>query len=164
MAGAPAGRNFPGMKMKPGNTRVLLRGATAGGITKADVERRARELALIRTGREDYNEADLEAAAVELLGDPSPATTGDDAVSEVAISRDLSEPRSVGGHQRVGNAGDPDENVEPERLVLQGADEAQHDLMVEAQRDGETTAAPPPAAKRARRRRAKVPPQPGDMK
>ena len=118
------------------NIHVLLRGVEAGGITKADIERRARELALIRTGNEDYAESDLEAAARELLGARSPASATEDAESDVALSRDPSAPRVIRGHQVTHNTADPEENAEPERLAIQGVEEAQHDQMVQArQRD-----------------------------
>jgi hypothetical protein len=126
------------MKTKSRNTHLLVRGEAVGGITKADLERRARELALIRDGSENYTEADLQAASRELFGDDSPATVGEDAESDVFLSRDPSEPRAVVGHQRPDVApGEDDENEEPERLAIQGVEEAQHDMMVRARRRDE---------------------------
>ncbi len=123
------------MAAKERNIHVLLRGAEAGGITKADIERRARELSLIRTGGEDYDETDLEAAARELLGERSPASMTEDAESNAALSRDPSEPRAVPGHQTPEESPDEtEENTEPERLAIQGVEEAQHDQMVQARR------------------------------
>lgn len=108
--------------------RLTLDGLSAGGITKADIERRARELALIRTGGEDYSEEDLAAAARELLGARAPAMV-DDAVADAGLSRDPSEPPSDRGTMAP-TVEPPDENVAPERLALQGVEEAQHEQMV----------------------------------
>ncbi len=121
---------------KSRNTHVIVRGAEAGGITKADIERRAAELCLIRAGHEKYTEADLQAAESELYGDTTPASTAQDARSEVFLSRDPAEPRGVPGHRSEEAAPEEDdENEEPERLALQGLEEAQHDLMVRARRE-----------------------------
>lgn len=121
---------------KSRNTHVILRGSEAGGITKADIERRAAELCLIREGHERYSDDDLRAAERELYGDTTPASAAEDADSDVFLSRDPSEPRGERGHQHAEVAPDEDEeNEEPERLVIQGIEEAQHDLMVRAQRE-----------------------------
>lgn len=121
---------------KSRNTHVIVRGAEAGGITKADIERRAAELCLIRSGHTHYSEADLQAAERELYGDTTPASTAEDARSEVFLSRDPAEPRGLPGHQSSEFAPDEDEeNEEPERLVIQGIEEAQHDLMVQARQE-----------------------------
>jgi hypothetical protein len=122
------------MRKDQPNTHILLHGQEAGGITKADIERRARELALIRTGTEDYAESDLEAAARELLGHRSPASMTEDAAAEEALSRDPSEPRVRRGHEVTRDTAEPEENAEPERLAIQGVEEAQHDQMVQARR------------------------------
>ena len=130
------------MTPKSRNTHVIARGAEIGGITKADIERRAAELCLIRTGHEKYTDDDLRAAERELYGDNTPASTVEDADSEVFVTRDPSEPRGIPGHQQAQVAPDEDEeNEEPERLVIQGIEEAQHDLMVRARRDGDADAA-----------------------
>ena len=124
------------MKPKSRNTHVILRGAEAGGITKADIERRAAELCLIRDGHERYTDHDLRAAERELYGDTTPSSTAEDADSDVFLSRDPSEPRGTPGHQRDEISPDEnEENEEPERLVIQGIEEAQHDLMVRARRE-----------------------------
>lgn len=123
------------MKRKSPNPHVLIRGEEAGGITKADIERRARERALIRNGTEYYSEADLEDAARELFGGETPASMVDDAESDIAATRDPAEPGGVRGHQRDDIAPDEDEeNEEPERLAIQGVEEAEHDTMVQAHR------------------------------
>jgi len=113
--------------------RVILRGRAAGGITQADVQRRARELSLIRTGSEDYTTEDLAAAERELMIGHDPATTTDDAHSALSASRDPSDPIADGGDM-LEPTETADENTTPEKLVVQGVEEAQHDQMVAAQK------------------------------
>jgi hypothetical protein len=68
--------------MKDGDydhVRMILRGRAASGITQADVQRRARELSLRRTGSENYTAEDIEDAERELLIGRDPAALLDDA-------------------------------------------------------------------------------------
>jgi hypothetical protein len=117
------------------NTHLIIRGEEAGGITKADIERRARELALIRTGSEAYSEEDLLLAQRELFGEDTPAATTEDDEANVFITRDPAEPRGIPGQQRKEIAPEEgEENDDPERLAIQGVEEAQHDQMVESRR------------------------------
>ncbi|HWA87644.1 MAG TPA: hypothetical protein VG710_15550 [Opitutus sp.] len=116
----------------PTSGRVLRHGHGAGTISKADIERRARELAAIdgRSGAKITND-DLARARAELAGRNLPATTSEDVEGTVGISRDPSEPPSDSGHaepQREGN--DPEKSIE--RLALEGVEEAQHDQMLAA--------------------------------
>jgi hypothetical protein len=114
--------------------KVLLHGKGAGGVTPADIERRARELADIdgRSGGE-ITKTDLAQARAELIGTLLPATSSDDAEANVGLSRDPSEPPSATRHE-VPSLEAPDEGKEAERLTLEGVDEAQHDQMIAARR------------------------------
>jgi len=114
--------------------KVLIHGKGAGGVTRADIERRARELADIdgRSGAA-ITKSDLARARAELLGSDLPATAAEDAESDVGVSRDPSEPPSAGGHEAPVVEG-ADEEQAIERLALEGVDEAQHDLMIAARR------------------------------
>jgi hypothetical protein len=122
------------MTAKPRNIHVLLRGAEAGGITRADIERRASELARIRDDRAEVTESDLITAARELLGENSPATMVEDQAAEVSVTRDPADVPVKTGHKAEEAPAPADENAEPERLAIQGVEEAQHDQMVEARR------------------------------
>jgi hypothetical protein len=113
--------------------RVILRGRAAGGITQADVQRRARELSLIRTGHENYTADDIDAAEHELIFGTGPAAMTDDAESSVSANRDPSDPLSEHGTMEARRES-AEENTTPEKLALQGVEEAQHDQMVEARR------------------------------
>lgn len=118
----------------PTNGRILSRGRGAGGVTRKDIEHRARELAAIdgRSG-DQITEDDLARARAELMGLQLPATTVEDRVSETGITRDPSEPPSNVGHEAPLIEG-PDEEKAVERLALEGVEEAQHEQMLAARR------------------------------
>lgn len=117
---------------EPTSGRVLRHGHGAGTISKADIERRARELATIdgRSGA-DITADDLARARNELLGRNLPGTTVEDAEGNAGITRDPSEPASIGGHAAPLREGQ-DEEKSVERLALEGVEEAQHDQMLAA--------------------------------
>ncbi len=119
---------------RPNNGKILLHGLGAGGITNADIERRAREIAVIN-GRSAHSvsDADRAEARAELGGRVLPATTGEDVEGTAGVIRDPSEPPSVTGHQTPNLEG-TDEQKAVERLVAEGAEEAQHDQMLAAHR------------------------------
>jgi hypothetical protein len=108
---------------------VTLRGTAAGAITKHDIERRARELARLRSGKDEPTDRDRAAAEQELLGTTDPAPTNDDGRSLAAATRDPQFALQQDGQIRE-QPGAEDENTTPEMLALQGVEEAQHDLML----------------------------------
>jgi hypothetical protein len=118
----------------PTSGRILLHGKGTGGISRAAIERRARELADIdgRSGAM-ITDDDIARARAELLGADLAATTVEDADEIGGLSRDPSEPRSIPGHETVTREG-PDEEKAVERLALEGVEEAQHDQMLAARR------------------------------
>ena len=116
----------------PTSGRVLRHGHGTGTLSRADIERRARELAAIdgRSGAHPNNE-DLARARAELLGRNLPSTTAEDVQGTAGITRDPSEPPSDSGHAETERDGpDPEKSVE--RLALEGVEEAQHDQMLAA--------------------------------
>jgi hypothetical protein len=122
--------------MKSGDydhVRLILRGRAAGGITQRDVQRRARELSLLRTGSEDYTAEDIEDAERELMLGHDPATMTDDEPTFASATRDPSDPLATQG-EMYDTVATADENADPERLAVQGVEEAQHDQMVEARK------------------------------
>ena len=113
----------------PAPGKILVHGAEAGPVTGAAIERRARELARIRGLDHGYSATDLTAARHELLGETVPATSTDDSRAASGMNRDPSDPPSNSGRQ-VGGIATPDDEGVPERLALEGVEEAQHDLML----------------------------------
>ena len=95
-----------------------------GVVTEADVEQRARELALL-DGRKTPNKADREQALMELLGfEPE--------LDPEAMEGTVSWSAAVGSRGRkVPRVGPEDEALVDEELVTEGVEEALHDEMVE---------------------------------
>lgn len=119
---------------EPSSGRILIHGKGSGNAGRADIIRRARELAEIdgRAGSEPTDQ-DLANAEAELLGRDLPETNSDDEDSRGSISRDPSEPMSISGHEVATREG-ADEEKAVERLALEGVDEAQHEQMLESRR------------------------------
>lgn len=118
----------------PNHGKILLHGHGTGDISGDDLERRAREIAIIDgRGAHAVTEADRMRALAELGGESLPHTTGDDVEGIAGLIRDPSEPPSVTGHQTTNWEG-PDSQKAVERLVAEGADEASHDQMLASRR------------------------------
>lgn len=120
------------MKRKhPG--KIIVHGKGTGDLNDDDVERRAKEIAIIR-GRdaEQVTEEDRAEAWAELDGQLLPGTTGSDRNSSGGLSRDPSEPISDSGHEVVTEGPEEDETEARERLATEGVEEAQHDQMLAA--------------------------------
>ena len=118
----------------PTSGRLFVHGQGTGGVGRADIERRARELAAIdgRSGAE-ITDDDLARARAELLGLQLPATTAEDNEADAGLNRDPSDPPSVSGHETPLREGsDPEKALE--RLALEGVEEAQHEQMLAARR------------------------------
>lgn len=114
--------------------KIEVHGRGAGGVTKTQIEMRAREIALIqaRDSREP-TEADRAEARAELTGETITPTMTDDGQSLGTLSRDPSQGATVTGRQTP-VVQDPDEQEGLERLALDGVEEAQHEQMLESRR------------------------------
>lgn len=114
--------------------KTISHGKPTGEIGSVDIERRARELAMI-AGRDedDVRPEDLRRAEAELEGRTAPESTAVDADSVGTMSRDPSEPPAFRDGPKP-NLFEPNEQDELEHTVLDGVEEAQHDQMVEARK------------------------------
>jgi hypothetical protein len=105
-----------------------------GTVTPEMVQRRAEEIALIN-GRSSNQvlESDFRQAKEELIGQ-EPVASADEGNEPLPESKRWDPiPASVG---RAATRVEPDdEQAVPERLVEEGVDEAEHDIMVEATRE-----------------------------
>lgn len=121
------------MKKKNQPARILLHGKGTGDLTQDDIEKRAREIAVIN-GRapEAISEDDRAEAWAELNGELLPGTTGTDQIAAGGLSRDPSEPISDPGHEVLTEPPVEDETENRERLATEGVEEAQHDQMLAA--------------------------------
>jgi hypothetical protein len=112
-----------------------VHGQGVGGFTKADVERRARELAEI-DNRVTISEADRERARAEFLDRNLPPAVNEDADTMQSMSRDPSDPATDRGHQAPEYM-EQDEDTQLQRLTLEGVEEAQHDQMTASRAEEE---------------------------
>jgi hypothetical protein len=116
----------------PTSGKILIHNHGVGNFSKADIMKRARELALIE-GRTDITDEDYLLAVKELRGEALPATGDVDMEGTGEITRDPSEPLSDHGRQVPNYEGQDEEKI-PERLVLEGVEEAQHEQMISDRR------------------------------
>jgi hypothetical protein len=115
----------------PRRGKIMVHQQGFGDLAQADIERRARELARI-DGRRRVSVQDRERAGRELRGEALPSTSEVEVTSRRALSRDPSEPPSDFGREIPAREG-ADESKVPERLVLEGVEEAQHEQMLASQ-------------------------------
>jgi hypothetical protein len=110
--------------------KVMLHGRGTGDLDDRDIEKRAREITIIR-GRpaDSVSDEDRAQALAELQGEMLPETAGTDSESRGALTRDPSEPASIPGKQTA-NLDGGDETEVIERLTNEGVEEAQHDQML----------------------------------
>ncbi|HVU34089.1 MAG TPA: hypothetical protein VHE61_11685 [Opitutaceae bacterium] len=115
--------------------KLELHGEGVGGFTRADVERRAKELAEI-DNRLHITPADRERARAEFLDRDLPPALNEDADTTQSMSRDPSDSATDRGHQVPDYVSD-DEQTSLQRIALEGVEEAQHDQMTAARADEE---------------------------
>jgi hypothetical protein len=115
-------------KTSPKVQKIEIRGEGFGIASPDEVERRARELALI-DGRNEVTDADRQEARDEFQNRDLPEAVTEDGPPALGGSRDPSEPLSDPGRQSP-NHGDLDDDTALERLALEGVEEAQHEQMM----------------------------------
>jgi hypothetical protein len=117
-------------RARAGKIEVHSRGI--GALGEADLERRARELALI-DGHAEPTPDDWDQARAELSG--GVVEPGEDDSMTDSLSRDPSDPPANRGEQ-VPDIEEPDDDEEEvaERLVSEGVEEAEHDQMLAARK------------------------------
>ncbi len=120
-------RKIPPHTISP---KVELRGKGVAGFSRADVARRAKELAEINN-RMEVTDEDRARARAEFLDRELPAAITEDAETMQSMSRDPSDPVTNRGRQAPDyTESDPETSLE--RLALEGVEEAQHDQMIAA--------------------------------
>lgn len=113
--------------------KIEVRGEGVSGFSREDIERRAREIALIEN-RTEPNDDDRARALGEFRDRDLPDAVNDDAESMRSLSRDPSDPPVDRGHQAP-EYGVDDEKTALENLALEGVEEAQHEQMLAARRN-----------------------------
>jgi hypothetical protein len=118
---------------QPGG-KISLHGDGLGAPSPEQVEKRAREIALIdERNPEDFTDADWNQARRELLGDAisSPPEETED---NVKLREEWEIVAGDTGH-RVPRPGTEEEQSLGENLVADGVEEANHDQMLEARKE-----------------------------
>lgn len=118
-------------KSQKGSPRVELSGKGVGVFSRADVNRRAKELALI-DGRTEATDEDRERALAEFQDRNLPDAVNEDADTMQSMSRDPSDPMVDRGRMAPTYAADADEKTSIEKLALEGVEEAQHEQMLQS--------------------------------
>jgi hypothetical protein len=127
---------------QPAAGKIEVHGNGLGVPTPEQVEKRAREIAMINERDADsFTDTDWEQARQELLGATMPAPPEE--TKETANLQDEWEVVANDSGHRAPRAGEDDESL-GEQLVSGGVEEASHDQMVEArleelEQEGETT-------------------------
>lgn len=109
--------------------RTFLNGRPIGAASPEDLERRARELALIE-GRDFVTTDDRERAREELSGNFGAEAVTEDTPTAGSRSRDPSDPAADRGSPAPQI--EPNEDAELEHLALEGVEEAQHEQMLQS--------------------------------
>lgn len=117
---------------RPG--KIEVHGNGLGAPSPEEVERRAREIAMIdERNPEEFTDADWKQARRELMGEENntpPEETSDNA----DLTEEWTVVASSKGH-RVPRPGTDEEETVGEHLVIDGLEEAAHDQMLEARRE-----------------------------
>jgi len=119
---------------QPPPGKISEHGHGIGAPSPEEVERRAREIAMIdERNPEEFTEADWAQARHELMGEENnvpPEETPDNA----EMTEEWSVIASSKGH-RIPRPGTEEEETVGEHLVIEGIEEATHDQMLEARRE-----------------------------
>jgi len=117
---------------RPG--KIEVHGNGLGAPSPEEVERRAREIAMIdERNPNEFTDADWKQASRELMGEENntpPEETSDNA----DLTEEWTVVASSKGH-RMPRPGTDEEETVGEHLVIDGLEEAAHDQMLEARRE-----------------------------
>ena len=120
---------------KPSSGKIELHGNGMGVPSPEDIERRAREIALIdERDPDDFTDADWSHAREELMGSDNnepPEKTQDDS----KVTAEWQTTPSDRGHRVPRPGVEEDEETLGEHLVSDGREEAARDQMLEARRE-----------------------------
>ena len=120
--------------MRPTPAKIIQHSQGLGATSADTVRQRARELATI-DGRAEFNEGDWVQAKRELHGGhESNDTDGEMEMASIVSEHDMVA-GSLGHH--VENMGVDDQNSMAEELIAEGMDEAVHEQMLAARRQGD---------------------------
>jgi sRNA-binding protein len=118
-----------------GAGKISLHGNGMGVASPEEVEKRAREIAMINERNpEEFTQADWAQARKELLGAEHP-TPEEETKESAALTDDWYIAAPSRGHRVPRPGVDEEEETVGEHLVTGGVEEATHDQMLEARRE-----------------------------
>ena len=118
-----------------GAGKISLHGNGMGVASPEDIERRAREIAMIDERDPDqFTEADWAQARKELLGAEHP-TPPEETKQNAEMTEEWEVTASSRGHRAPRPGTEEEEETVGENLVNGGVEEATHDQMLEARRE-----------------------------
>jgi hypothetical protein len=117
---------------RPG--KIEVHGNGLGAPSPEEVERRAREIAMIdERNPDEFTDADWKQARRELMGEEN-NTPPEETADNADLTEEWTVVASSKGH-RVPRPGTDEEETVGEHLVIDGLEEAAHDQMLEARRE-----------------------------
>jgi len=119
---------------KPSSGKIELHGNGMGVAGPEDIERRAREIAMIdERNPDEFTDTDWKQAREELLGELEQTPPEEDD-KNIKLEQEWEVTPDDRGH-RVPRPGAEEEETVGEHLVSDGREEAAHDQMLEARRE-----------------------------
>src|SRR5437868_2938382 len=119
---------------KPSGGKIELHGNGMGVAGPEDIERRAREIAMIdERNPDEFTDTDWKQAREELLGELEQTPPEEDD-KNIKLEQEWEVTPDDRGH-RVARPGAEEEETVGEHLVSDGREEAAHDQMLEARRE-----------------------------
>jgi hypothetical protein len=120
---------------QPGAGKISVHGNGVGAPSPEDIERRAREIAMIdEREAEDFTDADWEQARRELHGAAHPVPQ-EETKENVELVSEWQVTASDTGHRAPRPGTEEDDESLGEQLVEDGIEEAAHDQMLEARKE-----------------------------
>jgi len=120
---------------KPSGGKISLHGNGMGVAAPEDIERRAREIALIdERNPDEFTDTDWKQAREELLGELETAPPEEDD-KNIKLEAEWGVTPDDRGHRVPRPGVEEDEESVGEHLVTDGKEEAAHDQMLEARRE-----------------------------
>lgn len=120
---------------RPSSGKISLHGNGMGVASPEDIERRAREIAMIdERNADEFTDADWTRARGELLGELETAPPEEDD-NNIKLEDEWEVTPDDRGHRLPRPGIEEEEETIGEHLVTDGREEAAHDQMVEARRE-----------------------------
>src|SRR6202022_4887682 len=123
-------------KEKPSSGKIWLHGKGMGVPSPEDIERRAREIAMIdERDPDEFTDADWNQAREELMGRLEIPPPPEETKQTAELTDDWYVAAPSRGHRAPRPGTEEEEETVGEQLVTDGVEEATHDQMLEARKE-----------------------------